>query len=295
VRFDLVHNALDSLVHAVTHLTANENKPSPGDLKVAVLGVTHAVELLVKERLRRVDPSSLFEDTPAGSSRPRLTVSPGAAVHQLGQLGDVWLSPETAQDIRRSFGLRNRIQHYEFDMSPAQTTAVLGRLVAFLIDFSKRHLELDLEAELPPLDWVWLQGNTDFWVRHADLAAARLKEEVGAEDVIDCPMCCWDTYSLSRRECVLCSYEGEPEPCPRCGVWTHTLFEDFGLRVCYTCLWNVTLRVRFARTRPDGVTELAAADLPGSEVLALYDLGWVLHAEVIAPDGTDEACPAGLD
>ena len=54
----LEQNALDSLVHGVEHYV-NEEKPT--DLKYTILHVFHAVELFLKARLAKNDPSSIFK------------------------------------------------------------------------------------------------------------------------------------------------------------------------------------------------------------------------------------------
>lgn len=47
LQFTLIENAKDSLAHAVDHLT--QAKPTTGDYKRAILDLSHATELLLKE------------------------------------------------------------------------------------------------------------------------------------------------------------------------------------------------------------------------------------------------------
>jgi len=55
-KFNLVENALDSLEHAIEHLTLG-GKTTSGDLKRAILDLSHVAELLFKEKLRTIHPA----------------------------------------------------------------------------------------------------------------------------------------------------------------------------------------------------------------------------------------------
>lgn len=61
IKFDLINNARSSLIHAVGHLI-NPDGVTEHDLKYAIRDVAHVVELLLKERLRRIHEAFVWQD-----------------------------------------------------------------------------------------------------------------------------------------------------------------------------------------------------------------------------------------
>jgi hypothetical protein len=72
IEFDLIGNAIDSLTRAVELLAFEDVRFAQARLKHAIANAAHAIELLLKERLRRVSPALL-------SVRGRLSAGQGAA------------------------------------------------------------------------------------------------------------------------------------------------------------------------------------------------------------------------
>lgn len=62
IEFTLVQNALDSIERAVELLAWQEVTNEGSRLKQAILLTAHATELLLKERLRRIHPSLVWEN-----------------------------------------------------------------------------------------------------------------------------------------------------------------------------------------------------------------------------------------
>ena len=58
LKFNLIENAKDSLSHAVEHLTVQD--PKIGDYKRVILDLSHAIELLLKERIVRIHPAFIW-------------------------------------------------------------------------------------------------------------------------------------------------------------------------------------------------------------------------------------------
>lgn len=57
ITFNLVQNAIDSIVRAVELMAWEEVADEGARLKQAILSIGHATELLLKERLRQVHPA----------------------------------------------------------------------------------------------------------------------------------------------------------------------------------------------------------------------------------------------
>ena len=219
VKFDLIENARDSLAHAVDHLTA---KPAnrPGDLKRAILDVAHVVELLLKERLRRVHPAFVWDLVDQYPSPAARTVGVERAIARLSTLAGVTLSESSKKTLAAARTFRNNIEHYEFDLEPKEVRAVLGRLLSFVFDFAKQHLDLDLEAEFrADARWRALVDMAEFWQAHGE----QIEEHLAKSGVPhrDCPACGADTFDLSQSSCALCDHAAEVVVCDRCHepVW----------------------------------------------------------------------------
>ena len=90
MKFNLIENAKDSLAHAVEHLTGSE-KPAPSDLKRAILDVAHVVELLLKERVRRIHRAFIWENIDKYPSLKAQIIGTDKAVSRLLNLQGIVL------------------------------------------------------------------------------------------------------------------------------------------------------------------------------------------------------------
>ena len=229
-KFDLIGNALDSLLHAVKHLTGAEGgNKGPGDLKRAVRDAVHAIELLLKERLRRVHPAFIWVRVD-DYRKDANTVGMDEAIKRLAVLEGIRLSDEQVQMVRTARNLRNQIEHFEFEISPEKAKIHVGSLLSFVFEFTREHLppgndrRLDLVGQLRDNElWEDLRRVTDYFSRHASMVNERLKEE--GRTILTCPSCAADTFSDEEGKCRLCDQPGgERIVCHEC---SQPLWEEF--------------------------------------------------------------------
>lgn len=145
-QFGLIENAKESLEHAVDHLT-RVRPVTPGDLKRAILDVTHVIELLLKEALYRVHPALIWEKIDEYPDEEKRTVSTELAVQRLEKIGKIKLSKENLEGIKTARKIRNNIEHYKFVFEEKETRLVIGKLLSMIFDFSKKRLALNWEDE----------------------------------------------------------------------------------------------------------------------------------------------------
>jgi len=131
VKFDLIENARDSLRHAVDHLTG-AGKPGPGDLKRAIRDIAQVVELLLKERLRRIHQAFVWENVDKYPLSDSPTVSAEKAVTRLQHLGGIILPEKSRKTIVAARTLRNAIEHFEFSLDLQEARGIVGRLLSFI-------------------------------------------------------------------------------------------------------------------------------------------------------------------
>lgn len=249
VRFDLVANAEDSLVHAVRHLTGKEGTREVGDLKRAVRDAVHAAELLLKECLRREHASLIWVKVESYGRADANTVGSDEAIKRLSTIANISLTEQQQQAITAARQLRNQIEHYEFEISVEQAEAVVGRILAVVFELDSQHLGIDLMGQLRGRGLLGdLRRISSYLREHARTVGERLA--AAGKDVLTCPFCQVDTFDDAEGRCDLCGRSGgERLVCDRCGrpVWewlsVHldaegkpALFAADGFRtVCPTC------------------------------------------------------------
>lgn len=83
VEFNLIENAIDPLERAIDLLAWDDETNDARRLKQAILGVSHGVELLLKERLRRVHPALVWENVDKYPNLSARTVGVEGALSRL--------------------------------------------------------------------------------------------------------------------------------------------------------------------------------------------------------------------
>jgi len=211
----LIDNAKDSLAHAVSHLSNWEDK-TPRKWKVAIREITHVIELLLKERLRREHPALIWIKVDDYSLMDKPTVGISEAADRLHRICNISLPKGTDKTLYACKRLRNRIEHCEFQLNEAEAKGFVGRLLSFLIVFSKEHLGIDFEKEFKD-DKTWgdLIEIVEFRVAQAKSIKERFEKEEIHSDV--CPSCGEDTFHLEEEKCYLCDHHESLVECEACG------------------------------------------------------------------------------
>jgi hypothetical protein len=240
LKFSLLQNGLDSLVQGVE--LALGCRDEQGRLKVAILLVAQAVELILKERLRREHWSLIFKRLETAGNENAHTVTVGQAVDRLRQIAGVVLSKQESAALDRLRRIRNQIQHYEIEISFEQALGQINEAIAFLVSFLDSELGIDIRELLEDSSYEELL-EVERIVEELETIAQRRIEDVREEvlpfsaseraafyfDVIECPRCWRPYYVFSPdadiSECQLCGYDGGFVECARCaeafpdGAW----------------------------------------------------------------------------
>jgi hypothetical protein len=209
LKFSLVENARDSLQHAVSTLAWPDATHS-NKYKQALLAATHAVELLVKERLRRVSPAFVWENVDKYPSLAARTVTVETAFARLEKFGICTVSETDRENLIACRNIRNAIEHFEFDVDQREAKLLLGKTLSFLFSFAKEQLQLDLEADFKGDDtWSMLiEGYREFADAHGERVSEALKR---VRDLVDwCHACEQETVDLVYERCALCGAQYEP-------------------------------------------------------------------------------------
>ena len=204
LEFDLLRNAQDSLKNAV-HVLAWPDGAESDKLKQAILSVWHCAELLLKERVRRIDPKYIYQNRRVGSSNGR-TITSDRAIFLLESIGNIAIDTKDKQAIEECRNIRNQIEHNEFSITQKEAKVAVGKMLSFLFTFGSDQLGCNLEHEFKSDDtWEMLLNELyEFTDEYGNRISARLYAEGISMD--SCPNCGQETVDLSRGFCALCGH-----------------------------------------------------------------------------------------
>jgi hypothetical protein len=204
IEFDLLRNAQDSLKNAV-HVLAWPDGADSEKLKHVILSVSHCAELLLKERLRRIDPEHIYENQRVSASNRR-TVTSERAILLLETVGNIRIEAKDKQALAECRTTRNQIEHNEFAITQKDARVVIGKVLSFIFFFGSVQLGCSLEDEFKSDDtWDMLLNEL---YEFADEYGSRISACMFSAGVpIDsCNNCGQETVDLSRDICALCGY-----------------------------------------------------------------------------------------
>ena len=135
----LLRSALETLEHGLWHFFRSDTTT---DMKFALLHVDQAVELLLKERVRR-GGKSIYKN-------PKETINIWAAYTILDELGCA--IPEKA-DLELLHEERNNIQHKYSNPSPEDAGFHIECAIRFIKRFFHDELSLKIEDHIP-IDYI---------------------------------------------------------------------------------------------------------------------------------------------
>lgn len=157
LKLNLLENGIDFIRSGInSHLLTDQGATEAH--KYALLHLFAGVVLILKERLRREHSSLIFLKVEDVGSDDRPTVTVETLLQRLGACAGVSLDADDERLIRSVARLRNRIEHYAFEINLKETQFLAGRLCEFVFVFLKQHLETNLQQHLDYDTWDEVQG-----------------------------------------------------------------------------------------------------------------------------------------
>jgi len=147
ISLSLLDNAYDSLNASLER--AELSVVDPRAWKLAIFLLVHALELLMKERLRRDHKLLVFSNV----DKPSHTVSMEVALSRLQAVG-VAIEAADASAIRQAIEWRDKIAHYEFELVTEELERTYALLFEFAHSFHERQLGSELHPHISPDNWV---------------------------------------------------------------------------------------------------------------------------------------------
>jgi len=208
IEFNLLGNARDSLERAFELVAWGDQQQEARRLKQAVQAIAHAIELLLKERLRAVHPCLLWEQVDRYPNLNARTVSAELAADRLQNIGGLRFQASDLALLRSLRATRNAIEHYAWTTTKPEADAIVGRALEFAFHFAKTELSedyLDYSAHKDGTYAALVASNPEF---QRATHARRSHQEVLADPIS--PTC---TFCRAR------SVDPETRTCKLCGHW----------------------------------------------------------------------------
>lgn len=216
IEFNLLGNARDSFERALELVAWGDQQQEARRLKQAVQSIAHAIELLLKERLRAVHPCLLWEQVDRYPNLNARTVGAELAADRLQNIGGVRLQADDLALLRALRTTRNAIEHYAWTTTKPEADAIVGRALEFAFFFAKTELSEDY------LDYSAHKDGT-----YAAIVASNPEFKRAAEDRRSRQE---DTSKLLPFTCTFCrarSVDPDTRTCKLCGHWETETQEKF--------------------------------------------------------------------
>lgn len=206
IQFDLLANARDSLRQAVELLAWKDSGSDHARLKHSITNAAHSIELLLKERLRQVNPAFIWENVDKYPSLEARTVTVDTAISRLKNIGGVTFSEKDEKNLRSLRMTRNAIEHYEWRTTEKEAKVIIGNALSFAFSFAVEQLGTDLAADFKQDDtWRSLIDELyDFVRAHGARLEAKLREK--GEYPSCCDACGELTVPMRGGSCELCGH-----------------------------------------------------------------------------------------
>jgi hypothetical protein len=206
ITFNLLNNAKDSLRHAVQLLAFNDAANLESQLKHAIVSTAHCVELLLKERLRRIDPAQVLKDPQKYPDLSAYTVTVDVAIERLKTLGNIDISGVDRNAIKNLSTARNAIIHYEWSIASKAAKTIVGEGLSFVFSFSRAELGIDLAKEFQTDD-TWrclIEELNQFTESYREKLAAIMRTR--GDDPVECSNCGEEMVPWHGGSCEFCGH-----------------------------------------------------------------------------------------
>jgi hypothetical protein len=219
LQMSLIQNSISFATEALSKAVLADQSPS--QWKFAILSLIQAIELAIKERLRREHSVLIF----ANIDDPKHSVSLEISLKRLIKIGKVNLSERDINAIHTAREWRNLITHYEFEFSIVTIKSVFAILFGFYLEFNRNQLQQHIEMLLPTDLWTQAIKINTYFEELKSRAVKRIQEEnIDKQRLWSCKVCNADTVVVHETGnvnslyavCYTCGYNEDIVYCAKC-------------------------------------------------------------------------------
>lgn len=240
LNLSLSENAISFAEDALSNAVVAEE--TPARWKFAILSLVQSIELSLKELLSRQHPFLIYKDV----DKPKNTVGIEQATSRLRSIASVALSSDESSALKTAVDIRNSVVHHQVDASIADLKLIFARLLGFLNDFHRKHLDEALQEQID--DELWRSGAKirEYGEELFRRASERmLADNLPDDATITCPKCGWkalSAYEPQQDTCYVCGHIEELAVCDKCQhiMLSGEEHEHNGKTYCWDCLCHIT-------------------------------------------------------
>ncbi|HMR00661.1 MAG TPA: hypothetical protein PKE39_16680 [Ignavibacteria bacterium] len=213
LKLSLLHNSHSFLKEALERALEAENDIQ--QWKFAILSLVQAIELSVKEKLRREHWVLIYRNVDSQDH----TVSLEQSIKRLEQICKIDVSSKDIDAIKIASRWRNAIVHFEIEFNIETVKSIFVKLFSFLDYFHRKHLQENLMNILDTALWDEAMSIKEYAREIYERAQVRFQEDkIEAEFVWNCPNCDMPSFVIQDdiNTCYVCGYEDDVIQCESC-------------------------------------------------------------------------------
>jgi len=207
IKFNLVENALESINNAIeSFIDTSDITTIQSRLKHSITNTSHAVELLLKERLKKEHPSLIWQNIDKYPSLDANTVNIDTCLKRLDKIANVKISEKDINIIKSLNKTRNAIIHYEWVTTENEAKLIVGSSISFIVSYAQRYLDIDIMSQYKDDENLseFLLGLPEFSEEHEKRLYTQMRES--SLFPVSCQSCGYETFSLISESCELCGH-----------------------------------------------------------------------------------------
>lgn len=214
LKLSLQENAFNFLNHSLSQAIVAEETPE--NWKYAVLHLVQAIELSLKELLRKEHPILIYKNI----DKPGDTVSLHLGVKRLENISKIIFNQEDLKSIDLASSYRNQIVHYEFSFKIEEIKSIYAKLLGFLQSFVNKYFEKSLDDIVKEELWREALNIIEYSDELQKRADDRFREEgIDVKLILECRSCHQWAFVVQDEidTCYVCGEKDESGICQCCG------------------------------------------------------------------------------
>lgn len=234
LKLDLLQNCFNFVKESLNKAMEAEYRAE--EWKYSILFLVQAIELALKEKLKREHPILIYKNI----DKPNETISLEFAMSRIQNITKISLTKSDISAINKAKQIRNQIVHYEIDMDIVVTKITFSSLLGFLDEFVSTHLKENLRNEIDEKLWKEVLNIDEYLNEISERALLRLQNEnIDKNKIIECYECGYETFVMRKTEgiCYVCNFKNEIVRCSKCNKEVIETFTNpfDGKLVCLHC------------------------------------------------------------
>ena len=150
IEYNLIDNSISFFIDSLEKAIRSKNEPN--QWKFAIFSLIQAIELSVKECLRKEHEIFIYSNIDC----PKHTVSIDVAIRRLSNIQKIEISDEDKRFIEIAKAWRNSIVHHQFKFSLKKVKTVFSVLLGFYTNFFQMNLKSNISSARTKIEDIYL-------------------------------------------------------------------------------------------------------------------------------------------